>query len=72
MSSLCAIVAALSSADVSRLNQTWNQVPNARVQRLEDLERLTSPAGNFTALKVTYTTDGPGVPFVGRSLSKTE
>ncbi|KAF8602382.1 ras GEF [Ceratobasidium sp. AG-I] len=69
LSSLCAVVAALSSADVSRLSQTWHHVPNARVQRLEDLARLTSPAGNFTALKVVYTTDGPGVPFVGMYLT---
>ncbi|QRV80333.1 Ras guanine nucleotide exchange factor [Ceratobasidium sp. AG-Ba] len=70
ISSLCAIVAGLTSSDITRLNVTASSIPANRAQRLNDLQRLTSPAGNFAALKVFYAgTEGPGVPFVGMYLT---
>ncbi|KAG8739288.1 hypothetical protein FRC10_005816 [Ceratobasidium sp. 414] len=69
-SSLCAIVAGLTSSDVARLNVTASLVPTNRSQRLTELQRITSPAGSFAALKVLYASaDGPGVPFVGMYLT---
>ncbi|KAG8744244.1 hypothetical protein FRC12_014850 [Ceratobasidium sp. 428] len=69
-SSLCAIVAGLTSSDITRLNVTASLVPTNRSQRLTDLQRITSPAGSFAALKVVYASaDGPGVPFVGMYLT---
>ncbi|KAG9099647.1 hypothetical protein FRC06_005054 [Ceratobasidium sp. 370] len=69
-SSLCAIVAGLTSSDIARLNVTASLVPTNRSQRLAELQRITSPAGNFAALKVLYAgADGPGVPFVGMYLT---
>ncbi|KAB5594539.1 RasGEF domain containing protein [Ceratobasidium theobromae] len=68
-SSLSAIVAGLTSADVSRIPHTWHLVPSARAQRLDDLARLTSPAGGFAALKLLYANGGCGVPFVGMYLT---
>ncbi|KAG8688658.1 hypothetical protein FRC08_011312, partial [Ceratobasidium sp. 394] len=69
-SSLCAIVAGLTSSDVTRLNVTASLVPTNRSQRLAELQRITSPAGSFAALKVLYASaDGPGVPFVGMYLT---
>ncbi|KAG9120735.1 hypothetical protein FRC07_003644 [Ceratobasidium sp. 392] len=69
-SSLCAIVAGLTSSDITRLNVTASLVATNRSQRLTDLQRITSPAGSFAALKVLYAgADGPGVPFVGMYLT---
>ncbi|CAE7232717.1 unnamed protein product [Rhizoctonia solani] len=69
ISSLSAIAAGLSSADVSRLPHTWHLVPSARSQRLEDLVLLTSPAGGFAQLKILYSNVKFAVPFLGMYLT---
>ncbi|KAG8715947.1 hypothetical protein FRC11_012566 [Ceratobasidium sp. 423] len=69
ISSLAAIAAGLSSADISRLPHTWHLVPSARSQRLEDLVLLTSPAGGFAQLKVLYSNIKFAVPFLGMYLT---
>ncbi|CUA67465.1 RasGEF domain-containing serine/threonine-protein kinase X [Rhizoctonia solani] len=69
ISSLAAIAAGLSSADISRLPHTWHLVPSARSQRLEDLVLLTSPAGGFAQLKILYSNVKFAVPFLGMYLT---
>ncbi|CAE6463570.1 unnamed protein product [Rhizoctonia solani] len=69
ISSLAAIAAGLSSADISRLPHTWHLVPSARAQRLEDLVLLTSPAGGFAQLKILYSNVKFAVPFLGMYLT---
>ncbi|KDN49041.1 hypothetical protein RSAG8_02394, partial [Rhizoctonia solani AG-8 WAC10335] len=69
ISSLAAIAAGLSSADISRLPRTWHLVPSARSQRLEDLVLLTSPAGGFAQLKILYSNAKFAVPFLGMYLT---
>ncbi|CAE6527741.1 unnamed protein product [Rhizoctonia solani] len=69
ISSLAAIAAGLSSADISRLPRTWHLVPSARAQRLEDLVLLTSPVGGFAQLKILYSNAKFAVPFLGMYLT---
>ncbi|KAH7338886.1 ras guanine nucleotide exchange factor domain-containing protein [Rhizoctonia solani] len=69
ISSLAAIAAGLSSADISRLPHTWHLLPSARAQRLEDLVLLTSPAGGFAQLKILYSNVKFAVPFLGMYLT---
>jgi len=49
---LLQITIALTSADCTRLSKTWNVVPEAEKDILQDLEMLVSPRRNFHNLRV--------------------
>ncbi|KZT27559.1 ras GEF [Neolentinus lepideus HHB14362 ss-1] len=68
LSSLSALVAALSSSDIVRLHLTWAHV--SRGSHLEPLIKLIEPTGNFSGYRVVISSvDGPCVPWVGMYLS---
>ena len=68
-SSGCAIVAALSSADVSRLEHTWKGVSNSHNQWLCQAKKYIDPQGNHRHMRAFLRdAGGPCIPFVGRSL----
>ena len=61
---MTAIVAALSSADISRLHLTWAHT--GRNHQFEVLSKLNEPTSNFSALRaVMQAVEGPCVPFIG-------
>lgn len=65
------IAVALTSAEVSRLAQTWKMVPAHDVRTLRELEALISPTRNFYALRAEMEGGGLAsadmgcIPFVG-------
>ncbi|TFK56485.1 ras GEF [Heliocybe sulcata] len=68
LSSLSALVAALSSTVISRLHLTWAHV--SRGSHLEPLAKLIEPTGNFSAYRgIIASAEGPCIPFVGMYLS---
>lgn len=68
LSSFSALVAALSSAAISRLHLTMAHV--SRSSHLDALAKVIEPTGNFAAYRaVLQTVDGPCVPWVGMYLS---
>ena len=65
---MSAIIAALSSAVISRLHLTWAHV--GRTHQFETLAKLNDPSGNFTSYRtVLQAVDGPCVPFIGMFLT---
>ncbi|KAH7104813.1 ras guanine nucleotide exchange factor domain-containing protein [Auriculariales sp. MPI-PUGE-AT-0066] len=65
----CAIVAALSSADISRLKQTWNSVSSSTNQTLKSAKRFIDPQANHRAMRTFLRdADGPCVPYIGMFL----
>ncbi|KAI9811776.1 MAG: Guanine nucleotide exchange factor lte1 [Pycnora praestabilis] len=62
------ITIALLSVDCSRLSKTWELVPSADIQILEELEALVQPMRNFQNLRVEMemVTGNEGcIPFLG-------
>lgn len=60
---MTAIVAALTSAMITRLHLTWAHV--GRGAQLQPLARLNEPASNFSAYRALHqATNGPCVPFI--------
>ena len=60
---MTAIVAALTSAMISRLHLTWAHV--GRGAQLQPLARLNEPASNFSAYRALHqVTQAPCVPFI--------
>lgn len=49
---LMAIVAGLNHSSVQRLKKTWELIPSRSLTTLHDLERLMTPAGNYSAYRV--------------------
>ncbi|KAL5533752.1 hypothetical protein ACEPAG_212 [Sanghuangporus baumii] len=63
-SSMTAIIAALSSAVISRLYLTWAHT--GRSHHFENLSKLNEPTGNFSAFRAAMQAiEGPCVPFIG-------
>jgi len=64
ISSMSALVAALASTTIIRLQLTWAHV--GRASHMEPLTRLTDPTGNFTAYRSFYgNVETSCVPFIG-------
>lgn len=64
---MSALVAALASTVIIRLQLTWGHV--GRASHMEPLTRLTDPSGNFAAYRSFYSTvDTSCVPFIGKCL----
>lgn len=65
------IAVALTSAEVSRLSNTWKMVPAHDIRTLRELEALISPTRNFYALRAEMeggglaSADTGCIPFVG-------
>lgn len=64
------ITTALLQGDVSRLKQTWAQVPAAEMEVLKHLETLIMPMRNFANLRAemengTSNADAGCIPFIG-------
>ncbi|KAG8969725.1 hypothetical protein FRC03_001070 [Tulasnella sp. 419] len=66
LSSMTAIVAALSSIVITKLSVTWSHV--GRSSHLENLRRLTDQSGNFAAFRNFYASvETSCVPYIGMS-----
>ena len=62
------ITIALLSSDCSRLRSTWELVPQAERETLQNLEKLVQPLGNFSNLRhelETVALDYGCIPFIG-------
>lgn len=61
-----AIVAALQSAGVFRLTQTWALVTHAQRELLETVRKVTSREGNFRNFRKLYRSCTPPIiPYFG-------
>ena len=63
------LVTALLSTDCSRLKQTWELVPPADLEAVEELEALVQPVRNFHKLRIemeTATVEEGCIPFLGK------
>ena len=66
---LLQLTIALTSTDCARLNKTWDLVPTAEKEILDDLEMLVSPKRNFHNLRTEMekaNADQGCIPVVGR------
>ncbi|KAK9306671.1 hypothetical protein QLX08_002746 [Tetragonisca angustula] len=64
------ICAALSSSSIFRLKRTWNKVPEATTQMMEELQDIVSSDGRFKNLKEALRRcDPPCIPYIGMYLS---
>ncbi|KAK1124151.1 hypothetical protein K0M31_007175 [Melipona bicolor] len=64
------ICAALSSSSIFRLKRTWNKVPEAATQMMEELQDIVSSDGRFKNLKEALRRcDPPCIPYIGMYLS---
>jgi len=64
--SACTVLAALSSADVSRLNETWKAVSGTHTQAFLLAKRYIDPQSNHRTMRAFLRdADGPCVPFIG-------
>jgi hypothetical protein len=71
-STMMQIVLALSSALIKQLRRTWEKVPQADADLLENLEKVVSPFRNFQQLRVEFNsldTSIGCIPFLGIYLS---
>jgi GDP/GTP exchange factor required for growth at low temperature len=71
-STLMQILLALTSEKISKLKQTWKELPPGDILILKNLEELSSPIKNFLNLRVSINKIQPSrgcVPFVGLYLS---
>lgn len=71
-STMMQIVLALSSGSIKQLRRTWEKVPQADVDLLENLEKVVSPFRNFQQLRVEFNsldTSIGCIPFLGIYLS---
>ena len=69
---LLQLTVALTSSDVARLHKTWEAVPSAEKELLQELELLVSPRRNFSELRQEMeraNTDQGCIPVVGKSSS---
>ncbi|KZW00495.1 ras GEF [Exidia glandulosa HHB12029] len=66
ISSMSAIVAALSSADLSHLSRTWTEVTSSSTKLLHQMQKYNDPNSNYSHCRqYLQTVEGPCVPFIG-------
>ena len=64
-SSMSAIIAALTSQVIARLQLTWAHV--SRASHVEPLVKLSEPTSNFAAYRNIFSTaEGPCLPYIGK------
>ena len=62
---MSAIIAALTSQVIAKLQLTWAHVN--RASHVEPLVKLSEPTGNFAAYRsIVSSTEGPCLPYIGK------
>ncbi|EJD54484.1 ras GEF [Auricularia subglabra TFB-10046 SS5] len=69
ISSMSAIVAALTSADLSRLSRTWNEVSSSVTKTFQHMQKFNDPTANYSVCRqFIQEATGPCVPFIAMYL----